>query len=371
MTSAASNGQQGTCKASRACRQRRKRPSSGTRSRSNAGARRRLRRPMIAAVCEQSAATSRIARRAGSWRRCRRAEQKPDADPEQRQQEGDRAGHPHQDAGRRLVVEGGESRQARHLRVVRIEHAVGERQQGRQDGVLHVGQDQVREQQPGRPARPARIGPDDGIPEQQRRAEEAGVLRGSASRSSAGPARRPRGACQSQVAATKSGQRRPAGASAGRRAGAAARQRSSGATQYVRIGRGKPRSSGNSGAPSQRSGGATIMSSRCCTMWTCSSSDGERLDRRGQGQEDGRQPAEERGQAAAVPAPRIAAVEHEPAAQVDRRPTASSAARSQGSNGQERRKASSVGLMAVSFAVVCASASVGRRRPAAGPRAAG
>ena len=34
-----------------------------------------------------------------------------------------------------------------------------------------------------------------------------------------------------------------------------------------------PRSSGNSGAPSQSSGGATIISSRCCSMWTCSSSD--------------------------------------------------------------------------------------------------
>ena len=39
----------------------------------------------------------------------------------------------------------------------------------------------------------------------------------------------------------------------------------------MRTGRGRPRSKGNSGAPSQRSGGATIMSSRCCTMWTCSS----------------------------------------------------------------------------------------------------
>src|SRR6516165_9508755 len=44
---------------------------------------------------------------------------------------------------------------------------------------------------------------------------------------------------------------------------------------------------------------------------------GERLDRRGQGQVDGREPAEERGGAAAVPAPGVAAAEHEPAAQID------------------------------------------------------
>ena len=41
----------------------------------------------------------------------------------------------------------------------------------------------------------------------------------------------------------------------------------------MRIGRGSPSSNGNSGAPSQSKGGATIISSTCWTMWTCSSSD--------------------------------------------------------------------------------------------------
>ena len=50
-------------------------------------------------------------------------------------------------------------------------------------------------------------------------------------------------------------------------------QRKSGATQYVRIGRGSPSSKGNRGAPSQSSGGAIIISNRCCSMWTCSSKD--------------------------------------------------------------------------------------------------
>jgi sugar lactone lactonase YvrE len=41
--------------------------------------------------------------------------------------------------------------------------------------------------------------------------------------------------------------------------------------QKTRMGRGRPRSTGNSGAPSHKSGGATIMSSRYFTMWTWSS----------------------------------------------------------------------------------------------------
>src|SRR5215831_4473226 len=44
---------------------------------------------------------------------------------------------------------------------------------------------------------------------------------------------------------------------------------------------------------------------------------GERLDRRRQGQVDGRESAEERGGAAAGPAPGVAAAEREPAAQID------------------------------------------------------
>ena len=76
--------------------------------------------------------------------------------------------------------------ESRDLAVVGIEHAVGECQQGRQDRVLHVGQDQVGEEEPGRPSRAAGIRPDDRIPEQERRAEETEVLERSASRSSAG-----------------------------------------------------------------------------------------------------------------------------------------------------------------------------------------
>ena len=50
-------------------------------------------------------------------------------------------------------------------------------------------------------------------------------------------------------------------------------ERNKGATQYVRIGCGRPRSNGNNGAPSQRSGGAAIISSMCWSMWTCNNSE--------------------------------------------------------------------------------------------------
>ena len=85
----------------------------------------------------------------------------------------------------------------------------------------------------------------------------------------------------------------------------------------MRIGRGKPRSKGNSGAPSQRSGGADHHEQQVLHHVDLQQQAGERLDRRRQGQEDGREPAEERGGLAAVPAPGVAAAEHEPAAQVD------------------------------------------------------
>ena len=78
----------------------------------------------------------------------------------------ERTRHPHEDAGRRLIVERRQIPQPRPLAVMRIERPVREGQQGGQERVLHVGQDQVRDQQPGRPPRPAGIRPDHRIPEQ-------------------------------------------------------------------------------------------------------------------------------------------------------------------------------------------------------------
>ena len=257
----------------------------------------------------------------------------------------------------------------RHLRVVGIQHAVGEGQQGRQHRVLHVGQDQVREAaaRATSAAGSDRAGPPD-TRTASAAAEEAGVLQ-------VVPAARAQGQFVEPAARARARWRRrtEAAPSAGwvkprEAAGATAATAAAGRPSTMRIGRGKPRSRGNSGAPSQSSGGATIISSRCCTMWTCSSKRGERLDRRGQRQEDGGQPAEEGGEPAAVPAMRVAAAQDEPAAQIDRGRQSSSEARSQGSNGQERRKASSVGLMARSLLVAACVGRLGRRlaRPAAG-----
>ena len=85
-------------------------------------------------------------------------------------------------------------------------------------------------------------------------------------------------------------------------------------------------------------------------MWTCSSSDGERLDRRGQGQEERRQPAQEARELAAVPASAGRGDAGRASRAGRRRPAAGATATSQGSNGQERRKASSVGFIAASLA---------------------
>ena len=253
-------------------------------------------------------------------------EQEPDTDHEERHQVRQRAGHPHQDSGRRLIVERGQVPQPWPLDVVGIERPIGERQHGGQQRVLHVGQDQVRDQQPGRPSRPARVRPDDRIPEQQRRAEETDVLQ-------VVPAVR----CQRQLV-----DRREVPEPCGRREEQpgrhgvrqhleqSARARASGRagpTQYVRIGRGNPSSMGNSGAPSQSKGGATIISKTCWSIWTCSSRMRERLDRRGQGQEERRRAGPERDRLAARPAAR----------DPDDAASASRAGRSRSSAGASRR----------------------------------
>ena len=95
------------------------------------------------------------------------------------------------------------------------------------------------------------------------------------------------------------------------------RERKSGAIQYVRIGRGSPSSIGNAGAPSQSRGGAIIISNRCCSMWTCRSSDvkvsiGEQSARKSVSKPD-----PERNEPAGGPAAAIAAMQHEPAPQVN------------------------------------------------------
>src|ERR1700754_4353861 len=86
------------------------------------------------------------------------------------------------------------------------------------------------------------------------------------------PSSYPRGVCHNHVALTYRGQ-----ATSGwvRKANErrTERARSNGATQYVRIGSGKPRTTGNNGQPNQMSGGAIIINSKCCNMWTCSNSD--------------------------------------------------------------------------------------------------
>src|SRR5207302_7397928 len=64
----------------------------------------------------------------------------------------------------------------RGLGVVGVQDAVGERQHGRQDRVLYVGQQQVGQQQPRRPARPRRVGTHHDVPEQQGGGEEAEML---------------------------------------------------------------------------------------------------------------------------------------------------------------------------------------------------
>ncbi len=104
------------------------------------------------------------------------AEQIADADPEHRQQERDRAGHPHQHAGSLLIVERRKPVEPRHVRIVRIQHARREREPGREQRVLHVGQQQIGKHEPLGPTGPAGVRPDDRIPKEQGGADETGVF---------------------------------------------------------------------------------------------------------------------------------------------------------------------------------------------------
>ena len=109
-------------------------------------------------------------------RRMLDAKEQLQADEKERHEIGDGTGDPHDDAGRGLVAQRGYAPRARHRAVMRIEHLVGEGYQRGQGRVLHVGQDQVRPQQPRRPAWPGRVGTDHRIPEQQAGPQEAKVL---------------------------------------------------------------------------------------------------------------------------------------------------------------------------------------------------
>src|SRR5215510_14248782 len=87
--------------------------------------------------------------------------------PEHGEQERQRSGHPHDDPGQRLIVEG---------RIAAVDQAVGERQDRGEGHALEHGQGQVRDHRPARPRRLGRAGEDHGAPEQQRAHEETRVL---------------------------------------------------------------------------------------------------------------------------------------------------------------------------------------------------
>ncbi len=156
------------------------------------------------------------------------------------------------------------------LRVHRVEEALGEREQRREDRVLHVGEQQVDGDRPARPARPARPRLHHRPPEEQRRHEEGRVLGGVP----AGTSQRelverrqvpqPRRRDERGPARDRMQRARP-------RTAAAPARRGTGRARSWRTavaGRGAARSAG---APRSRSGAATIMRSRCCSMWTWSS----------------------------------------------------------------------------------------------------
>ena len=345
----------------RACRQRRKPPRSG----STQQIERRAAELPLRDVSVRCDAARRLARAAVF---ALRIKQIADADPEQRQQEGDRAGHPHQHAGRRLIVEGRNPTQPRHLQIVRIQHDCARSVSQAASTVFctsarsRYGNSSQRDQR-GRLG----YGRTTGYQNSSAAAKKAGVL-DDVPASLAEPqlvaARRVPEPGRADVQRPRHERMREQCEDVC----ATGAERSSGATQYVRTARGRPRSNGNSGQPSQTSGGATIISSRCCSMWTCSKQRRERLDRRRQGQD--RSPPARRGRR---PAGRRASAagrgDGATASRADRSPAEiTSAAASQGANGQERRKASSVGLMAASLGVAVSARRerLRRRQPAGG-----
>ena len=94
-------------------------------------------------------------------------------------------------------------------------------------------------------------------------------------------------------------------------------QRKSGATQYVRIGRGSPSSKGNSGSTQPEQGRRDHHEQHMLQHVDLQQQGRERLDRRGEGQEERRQAGPERDRLAPRPASLIPAMQHEPAAKVD------------------------------------------------------
>ena len=307
----------GNCMASRACRQCRNRPSSGTRNRSKPGVRDRSRTSCAGVVQDRRGreyplqCSDGIAHPSGHDANCPRrishpsywAVQQPEADHEQRQEKSQGTGHPHEDTGRRLILQGGEPSQPRDLEIIRIQDMVGESQQGRQDGVLHVRQDQVRQQQPERPARVAGIRPDDGIPEQQARAQETDVLEIMPAAGAQGEfvsCRR----VPEPGGRDKQRQRR-------RRVGQPRKERPQ--RRGAQQGRDPVRADRLRKAPQQRQQRRTQPEQRrrghheqqVLEHVDLQQQRGERLDRRRQGQVDRRQPAQEGGEPAGVPALRV------------------------------------------------------------------
>src|ERR1700733_381887 len=107
------------------------------------------------------------------WRRARKHESH--ADREEWHEVRKRTGHPHQHARSRLVIEWRKA-ESGLLHIVRIKRPIGEDKERRQQGVLHVGRDQIGDQEPWRPLRSAWIWPDHRKPEQQPRREKTGML---------------------------------------------------------------------------------------------------------------------------------------------------------------------------------------------------
>ena len=98
------------------------------------------------------------------------------ADPNQRQQIGNRAGNPHDEPGQLLVSDRRDRPNAPHFQVIGIQHMIGENEDGRQHRALHAGKDQIGQHHPARTVDARRIRQHDRIPEQQRGVEKAGVL---------------------------------------------------------------------------------------------------------------------------------------------------------------------------------------------------
>jgi len=158
------------------------------------------------------------------------------------------ARHPHDNARGRLVVQGGESRQARHLRVVGVQQAVGEGQQGRQ-GRCSTGRPGTGTGAAARATSAAGPGKA-GRWDTRTRGPFPGstCAAGSANHSSAEPGRR-----RAERARPRWRRRRERAPSAGGSGGQKSRRSggadSHGATQTMRTGRGRPPEQGEQRRP--------------------------------------------------------------------------------------------------------------------------